>query len=290
MSKPGPIPGDLTAAAGDSAGLPDLTDRVAVVTGGASGIGRGIARRLVEAGVRVVISDLDEDKAKATAGEIGAQAIAADVSDAQQVQALADGVLALHGKVDILVNNAGVGPHARVADLTLQDWRWMIDVNMFGVLHGLQSFLPLLSANPRGGYVVNTASMAGISTIPGVNMAAYTAAKMGVVGVTEILAKEMALDGVSVGVSLLLPGPVSSGIGASLRARPAGQGGALADVDLEHDGALAALRWMDPLDVGTLVVDGIRDGKLYIITHPELWPSVEARFDAIARAFGVTSP
>lgn len=267
--------------------LPELDGRVAVITGGASGIGRGIAQHFRDEGVQVVISDVDEAALQATADELGVHGIAADVTDPAQVQALADGAVALHGAVDIVINNAGVGPMARIADLSLADWRWMIDVNLFGVINGVHAFLPLLRANPRGGYLVNTASMAGLTSVGAINMGAYVAGKMGVVGLTEILAQEAVADGLRVGVSVLCPGPVRSQINSSLRHRPEGQAGALLDVDATAEGPLAALRWMDPLDVGALVADGIRDGRLYLLTHPELWPNVGERLSAIARAFDV---
>lgn len=261
-----------------------LTGKVAVVTGGASGIGKGIATRLRDAGASVVVSDIDADALAATAVELGVTGIAADVTSADAVQALADQVVAEHGRVDVVVNNAGVGSMGRIADLTLADWRWMLDVNLWGVIHGIHAFLPLLRANPDGGHVINTASMAGVSANP--NMAAYTAAKMAVVGITEILAQECAEDGGAVKASVLLPGPVSTDIKDSLRHRPDGESGGLFDVDASQDGFMATMRWMDPLDVGDLVVDAIGDSRLHIVTHPELWPPVAARFDTITSAFG----
>jgi NAD(P)-dependent dehydrogenase (short-subunit alcohol dehydrogenase family) len=268
--------------------LPELSDRVAVVTGGASGIGQGIARRLVEEGMRVIISDIERDALAQTADELGATAIAADVSDSEQIQALADAAVQQHGTVHLLVNNAGVGSMGRIADLTLQDWRWMIDVNLFGVIHGIHSFLPILAENADGGFLVNTASMAGLTTTPGVAMGAYTAAKMGVVGVTEILIKELAESGTPVGASVLCPGPVHSRINESLRVRPSGETGGLFDVDAATEGPLSTMRWMEPSEVGALVVGAIRRGDPYIITHPELWSVVAERYQSVAAAFGRT--
>lgn len=274
---------------GNGFALPELTGRVAVITGGASGIGKGIAQHFRDEGAQVVISDVDETALRATADELGVSCIAADVTDAAQVQALADGAVARHGTVDIVINNAGVGPMGRIADLTPSDWRWMIDVNLFGVVHGIHAFLPILRANPRGGYLVNTASMAGLTSVGAINMGPYVASKMGVVGVSEILAQEVAADGLRVGVSVLCPGPVHSQINSSLRNRPQDQDGALHDVDATAEGPLAALRWMDPVEVGELVADGIRTGRFYLPTHPELFANVGERLSAIARAFDVTA-
>lgn len=263
--------------------LHDLSGRVAVVTGGASGIGKGIARVLVSEGMRVVISDIEPGPLAATAGELGIEGIVADVTEPDQVQRVADQVTASHGTVHLIVNNAGVGSMGKFADLTIDDWRWMMDVNLFGVIHGVLSFLPVLRANPDGGHIVNTASMAGLTVLPG--MGAYTASKFAVVGLTEVLAAELAAGGVRVGATVLCPGPVRSNIKDSLRTRPAARAGGLFDIDLSAEGPLHDMRWMDPLDCGRIVVSAVRRGDLYAITHPELWPQVAARHAALKAAF-----
>lgn len=261
-----------------------LSGKVAVVTGGASGIGKGVAARLKDAGATVVISDIDAEALAHVCAELNVSGITTDVSDAEQVQALAGHVIAEHGHVDILVNNAGVGSMGRIANLTLQDWKWMFDINLWGVIHGINAFLPLLRANPDGGHVINTSSMSGLDS--NANMGAYTASKMAVVGLTEVLAKECAEEGGKVKVSVLCPGPVYSNIKDSLRHRKPSEKSGFFDIDGTKDGFLSQLRWMDPLDVGDLVVDSLHTGQLYIITHPELWPPVQARFAEIQQAFG----
>jgi NAD(P)-dependent dehydrogenase (short-subunit alcohol dehydrogenase family) len=167
-------------------GLPDLQGKVAVVTGGASGIGKGIASQLIASGMRVVIADIEQDALRRTASELGATAIVTDVSDAGSVHALADAVVAELGTVHVVCNNAGVGPLAPIAELTMADWDWVLGVNLYGVIHGVQAFLPILAANPDGGHIVNTASMAGLVAPP--RMAAYCVSKFGVVALTEVLA------------------------------------------------------------------------------------------------------
>ena len=264
--------------------MAQLDGQVAVVTGGASGIGRGIATRLRDAGATVVISDIDNGILADVARELKVDGIRADVADASKVQALANAVVARHGRVDIVVNNAGVGSMGRIADLTLEDWKWMLEVNLWGVIHGVHAFLPLLTANATGGHIINTASMSGFEAHP--NMGAYTASKMAVVGLTESLALECAEDGGRVHASVLCPGPVVSNIKASLRHREVTASSGFFDIDPTQDNFLGQLRWMDPLDVGDLVVDALASKQLYIITHPELWPSVAARFSAIQKAFG----
>lgn len=263
--------------------LSNLTGKVAVVTGGASGIGRGIAAHLVSEGMRVVLSDIDPETLTTTADELGVDGVVADVTDAAQVQDLAREVVDRHRAVHLVVNNAGVGSMGRIAELTPDDWRWMTDVNLFGVIYGVNAFLPLLRDNGEGGHIVNTASMSGLTANPG--MGAYTASKFAVVGLTEVLAAEMAAEGVNVGASVLCPGPVRSNIKDSLRTRPAGQRGGLFDVDASAEGPLAQMRWMDPLECGVLVADAVRNGDLYVITHPELWPQVADRHAAIEAAF-----
>ncbi len=266
-------------------GLPDLSRKVAVVTGGASGIGRGIATRLAQQGCEVVIADLDR-RVEEIAAEIGASAgMACDVTDAAAIHALARGVADRFGTVHVICNNAGVGPMALMRDMTARDWRFMIDVNLYGVIHGLQAFLPILLANDDGGHVVNTASLAGL--IAGPKIGGYAATKFAIVGLTESLAQELEADGAKVGATVLCPGPVHSNIKASLRHRT--EEGALFDVDIsrpnEHFDA-SGLRWMQPEEAGDVVVDAIRTGKLYAITHPEMWPAVEQRFEGLAAAFG----
>ncbi|MSW96955.1 MAG: SDR family NAD(P)-dependent oxidoreductase, partial [Actinobacteria bacterium] len=139
--------------------MQDLTGKVAVVTGGSSGIGKGIAQRLKEAGATVVIASMNEARIAATAAELGVTGIQVDVTSAASVQALADSVIERFGKVDVIVNNAGVGSMGRVADLSLDDWKWMLDINLWGVIYGIHSFLPLLTANPDGGHVINVGSI-----------------------------------------------------------------------------------------------------------------------------------
>ena len=144
--------------------------KVAVVTGGASGIGKAMAQRFQAAGMHVVIADVEQGALDATAAELGVVGVQTDVSDADSVAALAAAVVDRFGTAHVICNNAGVGGGGVIAGQTLKDWKWIIDVNLWGVVHGLHSFLPLLLANPDGGHVVNTASMAGLSAWPGLSL------------------------------------------------------------------------------------------------------------------------
>jgi NAD(P)-dependent dehydrogenase (short-subunit alcohol dehydrogenase family) len=252
--------------------------RVAVVTGGGSGIGRGIAENLVAAGATVVVADVDADAAGRTAGDIGAIAEVVDVTDAAGVQALADRVMQRHGRVDVVVNNAGVGPLATFDDLLAADFHWVMDINFWGVVHGMKSFLPLLQANPDGGYIVNTASVAAVIAAPGT--AAYAASKAAVVAVSEVLAAELG-DAGQVGISILLPGLVRTNINANAVKRPGHREGGPRTEDFLHP-----MTMLEPTKVGAMVMDAIRSGRLYVFTHPETENMVSRRSAALAAAFG----
>ena|SRR5579859_140587 len=266
----------------------DLRSKIAVVTGGASGIGRGIAEALIEQGARVVIADIEEGPLRKTADEIGAAALQVDVTQAESVEALAREVQTRFGKVDIVCNNAGVGSTGKIADLKLIDWQWILNVNLFGVLHGVQSFLPRLKANPDGGQILNTASVAGLlATMP--MFGAYSVSKFGVVALTEALDHELKAEGSKVGAGLLLPGPVRSNLNKSQRNRPTVIGeSALIDVDLDDLAGVFGdtVPWINAIDAGRIAVEAIKDGRLYAITHPAFYGEIGARHAAIAVAFG----
>jgi NAD(P)-dependent dehydrogenase (short-subunit alcohol dehydrogenase family) len=264
-------------------GLPDLSGKVAVVTGGASGIGKGIAAQLAAEGARVIIADIQRDALDATAAELGVAGVPVDVSDAASVAALAETAVAMYGTVHVLCNNAGIGPAAPIADLTLDDWHWILGVNLFGVIHGVHEFLPILKRNPDGGHIVNTASMAGL--VAPTRIGSYAVAKYGVVALTEVLAMELAEEGSLVGASVLCPGTVHTNIGTSSRNRPGSLPDAgLKDIVLELEDN-PQHRWINPDEAGAVVVRAIKRGYLYALTHPDWYPMVEARHAAIAEAF-----
>jgi len=260
-----------------------MEGRVAVVTGGASGIGFGIARRLGEQGMKLVIADIDPVPLANAAAELGALPVRTDVSDADSVAQLAQAVIDEFGAVHVVCNNAGVGSSATIAEMNLSDWRWMIDVNLYGVINGVNAFLPLLKKNAEGGHFVNTASIGGLASMPG--MAAYAVTKFGVVALTETLAMELAAEGSKVGATVLCPGTVRTNIKNSTRNRPAVlAGGAMADIDLEQSEFGALMRWAAPDEVGDIVVRAIGRGDLYAFTHPEMCDAILKRHDMIAQA------
>ena len=265
-------------------GLKDLAGKTAVVTGGASGIGKGIAQALKDEGMQVVIADIERGALDTAAKEIGAVGVVADVSSMASVQALADEVHARFGVVHVVCNNAGVGSGAKVADMKLADWDWILGVNLKGVIHGIQAFLPLLSANPDGGHIVNTASMSGLRVRPGAG--GYAVTKFGIVALSETLALELGMEGSRVRVTVLCPGMVHTNIKSSLRNRPGDlPQGALADYDIEQTELGARMRWLDSREVGRIVVRAIRQGDLYAVTHPEQITEIEERHRRLEDAF-----
>lgn len=265
------------------AGLEPLAGKVAVVTGGAAGMGRGIAERMIAAGMQVVIADVEADALAATAAELGIEGIRTDVTRFEDMKALAHQVVERFGAVHIVCNNAGVGPVGAIADMTLDDWRWVIDVNLWGVIHGVHAFLPLLKRNAEGGHIVNTASMSGL--LPGSVFGAYTVSKYGVVALTEVLALELSLEKSLVKASVLLPGPTETRISASMRNRRSHEASGLADLDLRDSGIFAGdIPWRTPGEIGDIVLDAIRSGEFYLFTHPELSGLIFDRFESIRAA------
>ena len=265
--------------------MKQLAGKVAVVTGGASGIGKAIASRLASRGMSVVIADVEQTALESAAAEIGAIGIRTDVSSFASVQALADEVQRRFGAVHILCNNAGVASTARVADMALADWQWLLGVNLWGVIHGIKAFLPLLQANPDGGHLVNTASVAGFHVTP--DIGGYTVSKFAVVALSETLALELQAEGSKVAVTILCPGPVSTKLGSSQRNRPElPAASAFVDRDLEAMDAGGAMRWMDPDSVADVLLHAMQRGDLYAFTHPELASLVLDRHRRIADALG----
>ncbi|MGW3471709.1 SDR family NAD(P)-dependent oxidoreductase [Saccharopolyspora sp. NPDC000995] len=262
---------------------PNLRGKVAVVTGGASGIGKGTAQQLLAEGMQVVIADIERDVLDKTAKEIGAVGIHTDVSDLESVQALASSVIDRFGTAHVVFNCAGIGPIARIADMKIEDWHWMLGVNLYGVIHGVQTFLPILEANEDGGHIVNTASIFGMFTAS--PLGAYSVSKFGVVALTETLAAELEQDGSKVGATVLCPSTVLTNVGSSTRNRPERYaGGALTDFELTEE-EFQAHRWLTPEEAGAVVVRAIKAGDLHACTHQESRPLIEERHQRIAEAF-----
>src|SRR5262244_1973281 len=201
--------------------MDSLKDKVAVVTGGASGIGQALCRAFAQAGARVVVADLDDAGMRNTVRAVqdtGRDAIAVrtDVTRLADVHALADRAFSQWGAVHVLCNNAGVTVHGGLESATHHDWQWVMGVNLWGVIHGIEAFVPRMIAQRQPGHVVNTASMAGLIASQGLGI--YNTTKYAVVGLSETLQKD--LRPYNIGVSVLCPMGVATAIGKSERNRP----------------------------------------------------------------------
>ena len=264
--------------------MDSVNNKVAFITGGASGIGLGIARAFVNAGMKVVIADVRRDHLdealKCFPDRKAVHGIQVDVCDRQAMTRAADETERVFGKIHVLCNNAGIGLGGPLKLATYDDWDWILAVNLGGVINGVQTFLPRMLAHAEGGHIVSTASMAAMLPCP--NAGLYITTKFAVVGLSECLRSEV--GGENIGVSVLCPGPTQSNIADSGKNRPpqfahTGYG----ETDKAR-GRFDISIFMDPLKVGARVLDGILRNELYIFTHPEFRDGVRARCEAIIAA------
>ena len=268
--------------------------RIAVVTGGASGIGRALGELLAAEGSAVVVADLDADGAEVVAAgirESGGTAVAAhvDVSDAKSVEALAAETNARFDGVDLLCNNAGVSTFNLIQDQRLDDWKWVMSVNLWGVIHGIHSFLPIMRRQGRPAHIVNTSSVAGLlSGVPFIGP--YSATKVAVVSISETLSQEFAIAGLPIGVSVLCPSATETRVMESERGRPPALG---AETRTEMAEAVrVAIRdsftgpdGQHPSRVARRVIEAVRAGDFWIITHPSERHVLETRFAGILAGY-----
>jgi NAD(P)-dependent dehydrogenase (short-subunit alcohol dehydrogenase family) len=260
----------------------EFKDKVAVVTGGGSGIGRALTLALAREGARVVVADLDERAMDGVAREarghgVEALTVRTDVTDLGQVQALAERAWATFGAVHVLCNNAGVAAWGGLEKATHRDWQWVLGVNLWGVIHGVEAFVPRMIAGGQRGHIVNTASMAGLIASQGLGV--YNTSKYAVVGLSETLAKDLKAYGI--GVSVLCPMGVQTRIRDSERSRPA----ALRNEPGTAEAAVELIgRSLAPETVADMVLDAIRRGELYVITHDEGLEPLRRRFDRMQQS------
>ncbi len=269
--------------------MKDLASRVAWITGAASGIGLALAHRLAAENMKLVLVDIEdgplrEAEAALTAKGASVLALKVDVGNGAAMEAATKQALDTFGVVHVIVSNAGVGggggPMWQISEA---DWKWALDVNLWGVIHAIRLLLPPLLASGEEGHVVNTASIAGLTSTP--FMGPYTATKHAVVATSECLAKELELTKAKVGVSVLCPGFVKTKIASSHRNRPSD---APASTDPDGRGKQFA-GVLDQLvaagvpaeKIADAVVDAIRESRFYILTHPEMKPQVEKRMEQI---------
>jgi NAD(P)-dependent dehydrogenase (short-subunit alcohol dehydrogenase family) len=254
-----------------------FSGRVAFVTGGASGIGFGLVENFLQLGMKVVVVDFNQDylreKQLALAGRNDVHFVQADVGDRDQVRRAADEAISKFGKIHVLCNNAGVGGGGDTHDPDFEAWDRALRINLGGVVNGTKIITPLILGHGEGGHIVNTASMAGIVPLPLPGLGAYQTAKFAVRGFTESLRNSLAPHGI--GVSCLFPGGTRTRI---IEASARDEAARVAAKQMTAS-------WMDPLELGARVVEGIRNNAPYILTHEEFRDEVRELYQMLDAAF-----
>lgn len=271
--------------------MKDFSGKVAVITGAGGGFGREFARLGAREGMKLVLADVQRDSLDATVAELraaGAEVIGeiVDVSDSGQVARLAERAFQAFGPVHLLMNNAGVGGGGYLWENTDKDWSWVLGVNLMGVVHGIQHFVPrMLEANRHGtpGHVVNTASMAGWLCAP--LMGVYNVSKHAVVALSETLHHDLRLAQSTIGVTALCPAFVPTGIAESHRNRPRNLANPAPPTSSQRMAQAASEKAvssgrMTAEQVARLTFDAVRADRFYVFTHPQILPTVQARYEA----------
>jgi NAD(P)-dependent dehydrogenase (short-subunit alcohol dehydrogenase family) len=267
------------------------------VTGGASGIGLALGHAFAEAGMKVMLADIEHRALASALKELHdfgpkVRGVSCDVADPDSVERAAHAAFEAFGNVHVICNNAGVAAGGGIDNISLDNWRWVIDVNLMGVLHGVRSFLPRMRAHGEGGHIVNTASMAGMNA--GLGFSPYAASKFAVVAMSEGLAMQLKPHGI--GVSVLCPSFVNTRIGDSGRNRPERYGATQPLDPTSPAGMMVAeiarrlQSGLNAAEVAARVLSAIRENELYVFTHPNMREEVDERFAAILAAMNeVTS-
>ncbi len=270
--------------------MQDVAGKTAFITGGASGMGLGMARAFADAGMQVMLADIDAEALGRAEGELkgrGARvaSIVCDVTQEGAVFHAADAAVDVFGKVHVLCNNAGVAAGGLFDELSQSDWDWVIAVNQLGVVYGIRAFLPKIKSHGEGGHIVTTSSMAGLVN-SGAGWGPYNSTKYAAVALSEVLYSE--LKGTNIGCSVLCPGAVATNIGQAATHRPAEYGRSERPVAVGDAGNLDGLLsvGMDPDIVGRLVLEGILEDQFYLFTDPRMQEWVERRFGRIRQGFG----
>jgi NAD(P)-dependent dehydrogenase (short-subunit alcohol dehydrogenase family) len=265
----------------------EFPGKVAVITGAASGIGRAIATEAAREGMRLVLADIEAAPLEDTAAALRAMgadvlAVPTDVSRSEEVAALAERTVAAYGAVHLVFNNAGVATGGPIWERPLAEWEWVMGVNLWGVVHGIRTFVPLMLAQEDAGYIVNTASIAGLVTAPALGI--YTVTKHAVVALSEVLAAELAQRDAHIAVSVLCPSWVQTRILDAGRNRPVAiQNAAAPGDDPAGNAAIRQLveSGMPPEQVAREVFAAIRDERFYILTHSETKEWIRRRMETI---------
>ena len=267
--------------------MKNIAGKVAFITGGASGLGLAMAQSFTGAGMKVVITDIEEEalhKTQVLFSEKNAEVIClkADVTDRDSMANARDEALAAFGKVHVVCNNAGVARNGNLADMTYRDWDWVMKVNVDGVINGVVTFVNEIKAHGEGGHFVNTASIAGQYGMPGLGV--YCTGKFAVVGLSESL--RLDLDAAGIGVSVLCPGVVETRIGESERNRPDYYGGSSSPAMTPLDRSpLPEMQVMQAKDIGDMVLHAIQNDRFYILSHEEFEGPVSRRGKELAEEF-----
>jgi NAD(P)-dependent dehydrogenase (short-subunit alcohol dehydrogenase family) len=277
--------------------MKDFAGKVAVITGAGSGFGREFARHAHALGMKLVLADVQRDALNAVVAELGGAGATVigelvDVARGEDVQRLADRAYAELGAVHLLFNNAGVGCGGLVWENSDRDWQWVLGVNLWGVIHGIRHFVPRMIAGGEAGHVVNTASVAGLVCPP--NMGVYNVSKHAVVALTETLQHDLRLAEAKIGVSLLCPAFVPTGIAESHRNRPAELRGEppTASQRAAHAALTKAVEGgkLTAQQVAQLTFEAVGAGRFYVLTHPQILPTVQLRFDDVLQGRDPSDP
>ena len=265
--------------------MKDVAGKVAFITGGASGMGLGMAKAFGAAGMKVMIGDIEQealDSSVAALKESGIDAagIKVDVADRDSVFAAAKATIDTFGKVHVLCNNAGIGVSGKSEKCAMENWEWVMDVNVWGVIYGLQAFVPLIESHGEGGHVMSTASMAGMVSFR--YMGPYNATKFAVVTIMETMMEEHRKD--NLGISVLCPGVVATNIASGTRNRQDRYGGAREARDLEENAEMLA-KGLDPDIVGEQVLEAIIDDQPYIFTDPNMRKFIMKRHERLMEGY-----
>lgn len=270
--------------------MQEFAGKVAVVTGAASGIGRATATRFAEAGMKVVLADIEEAPLAAAVDSLNKAGhevigVATDVSSWDAIQALADSTMSEFGGVNVVHNNAGVVVSGPIAELSLSDWEWVLGVDLWSVIYGIKAFLPLIKQTGEG-HIINTASTAGLQATS--NIGPYNVAKFGVVAITETLRAELEDEKSPVSASVLCPGAINTQIVTSKRNRElaSAKDHEASDAEKEFEafaGRLLAERGKDPAEVAEMVLNAIKSNEFWILTHSEWKKILTERVAAIVK-------
>lgn len=272
--------------------MKNFKNRVAVITGAASGFGREFARLAAARGMRLALADIEADPLDAVAQELrtsGARVLHRhlDVSDGDAMQNFADAIFAEYGAVHLLFNNAGVATGGLIWEHSAKDWQWVLGVNLWGVIHGIRCFVPRMIAGGDAGHIVNTASVAGL--VSPQTMGVYTVSKHGVVALSETLFQDLRISGSKLGITVLCPAFVDTGIKDAERNRPAGLGNTSSPTasqrlaEAQTRKAVTSGR-ISAADVAARTFDAIEENRFYCLTHERILGSVELRMqDILAR-------